>query len=291
MLPCIIIWLFFAWPLLAKLLTSVFLQFSFFFTEKESGDFDDFIFTKTVSIKGICKSGSKRNLHRVKQKRLELTGKCRKIFTGLKNNWEQTGNWKSIKSSRGWRGSGKMEFETTWRNSVDASHRGPKRPDLTSGLWALETLSPTQSHFPAKHGDTVIGGAEMKGQQRECVTVRAFLKFPLCKTLKPGLGPGDAPPGEFRSDCEWTMSHDWSVMEKIMHRSVIKDRRWRKAPTRSATVIHPRGAGTHENSHTHAHVCISFPFWKRIKTIFKEWQRLAGGSRGPSPCHWRTRAD
>lgn len=58
--------------------------------------FDDFIFTKTVSIKGICKSGSKRNLHRVKQKRLELTGKCRKIFTGLKNNWEQTGNWESI---------------------------------------------------------------------------------------------------------------------------------------------------------------------------------------------------
>lgn len=290
MLPCIIIWLFFAWPLLAQFLTGAFLQFSFFCIEIKSGDFDDFIFTKTVSIKGICKSGSKRNLHRVNQKRLELTGKCIKIFKGLKNNWEQTGNWKSISPVVAGGVQGKWSLKVL-EGTVDASHRGPKRPDLTSGLWALETLSPTQSHFPAKHGDTVIGGAEMKGQQCECVTARAFLKFPLCKTLKPGLRPGDAPPGEFRSDCEWTMSHDWSVMEKIMHRSVIKDRRWRKALTRSTTVIHSRGAGTHENSHTHAHVCISFPFWKRIKTIFKEWQRLAGGLRGPSPCHWRTRAD
>lgn len=35
----------------------------------------------------------------------------------------------------------------------------------------------------------------------------------------------------------------------------------------------------------------SSPLYKGIKETFKEKQRLAGGSQGPSPLHWATVAD
>lgn len=41
----------------------------------------------------------------------------------------------------------------------------------------------------------------------------------------------------------------------------------------------------------YAHCQSSWPLYKGIKETFKERQRLAGGSQGPSPLHWATVGD
>lgn len=179
---------FFTWPLLTLFLTDIFLQ--------KYGVFDDFIFTKPVSVKGICLSDfPKWNLQSVKQKRRELTAKCRKIFTGLKNNWERTRNWKFISPLVADGVQGKwslklLEGIVATRAIVDQSGWIGRAAFGLSERWA-----PHNPIFLPNTGKQSLEGQRWKGASASVWQRVRFWSSHFASGWSPEPGPADAPRG------------------------------------------------------------------------------------------------
>lgn len=158
-----------------------------------------------------------------------------------------------------------------------------------SKRWALHNPI-----FLPKHRDTVTGEAEMKALCA-CVCACAWVcVFPLCRCWSLALV---RPLGKFRNYCGWTMYKVECVWETKTGRDTMcisLNQHWTFGDAGSSPQLPynpPTGICTWKHPHTYAHICISLPLCKGIKETFKERQRLARGLQGPSPCHWRTRAD